>query len=346
MTILNMVWDPSQTQVVVGAPAYQAITNPTQLPGGSFDTNFSRCSLFAKSDSYTFTIGLGGTVSELWTHFSLNSDQSSNNATAQIVVSWGLSTFGGGEQIRMVSTSTSTAANVYKFQKSTNGGAAWTDIVTTPTTFSVATKQLNRFDIRIKLHGSAGSIEFYVNEVLRMSYSGALVTQNNSMDYAFFSSDVGIFCTKCYSEIIFADASTLGYRLYSLTPTGAGAQSDFTGTFADIDDIVPDVTDFINSDTVGHITLFALSDLSATYNKYGVVAVSALVNAAITPDSALADLQIALRTSATNYFTSNLGVTKNSQTYVKKVILELNPVTSVPWSYTEINALQLGVKAV
>ncbi len=344
MAILNMVWEPSQTRPVDGAPQWIVTTSPTFLTGGAFDTNFSRSALQVRSTVSTYSVGVGATVSDLWTHFTLNTDQAANNTTAQLVVSWGLTT--GGEQIRMISTSTSTVVNNYRFQRSTNGGSSWIDIVTSPTSFAVTTRQLNRFDIRIRLHGTTGVLEFYVNEVLRMSYSGALTTQNDSMDYVFFSSDVCNGCTKCYSEIVFADASTLGYRLYSLTPTGPGVQSDFSGTYLDIDDVAPDPLDFINSDTVGHVTLFALSDLATAFNRYGVVAVSAIVNAAITPDSAIADLQIALRSGSTNYFTENLGVPKDSQTFVRKVILETNPVTSNPWSFTEINALQLGVRAV
>ena len=82
------------------------------------------------------------------------------------------------------------------------------------------------------------------------------------------------------------------------------------------------------------------------FNRYAVVAVSSLINATITPDSALNDLQMVLRTNSTNYTTANLGVSKTSVTQVKKVILETNPVTSLPWSFTDVNALQLGVKAV
>jgi hypothetical protein len=146
-----------------------------------------------------------------------------------------------------------------------------------------------------------------------------------------------------HSELIVADVNTIGWRVGTLYATAAGTTNTFTsGDYTSIDEIVYSTADFLSSATADQIFLANCNDLSPGSFTIKAVGVGALArnDAAGGPQN----LQLAIRTNATNYFsaTKTLGVGYSANIN----IWETNPNTAAAWTSADIAALQIGVKSI
>lgn len=345
MTILNAAWDAANATVEAGG-VFTFITAPGTP--AKYDSAFAR-SCFDLTNTTFIGVAVGSSVSEAWFHTSWHSASLNSGSGTGALFTFRSAANANADQIRLVSVAQASNIHRLKFQKSTNGGSSWADITSTPTTFDQASGSLVRFDIHVKIDASVGMVELYVNEVLALTFTGNTSTQNNVFDkvichgFGISSGD-----HDYVSEMIWSSTTTVGYRLFNMFPNASGAQSDFGGTFAEIDDIgAIDNTDFINSDTVGHISFFNMNDIGSTFSRYGIVGTVMLAGVAISADATIADLQLAYRNAGgTNFFNSSTGYTHDSSVRIYKDIRENSPFTSIGWSMTEVNGLQIGVKAV
>jgi hypothetical protein len=143
------------------------------------------------------------------------------------------------------------------------------------------------------------------------------------------------------SQMVIADEPTIGMRLLTRYPNGAGSASNWTGGFTDVDESEFDDADFCNSSTNGQIEQF--TQTGPVITGYTVRAAGVYARAK-RGASGPANLQIGLRVSGTDYFSSSKALSVGYSAYGE--IWETNPATGVAWVNTAIDAIQPSIKAV
>jgi hypothetical protein len=143
------------------------------------------------------------------------------------------------------------------------------------------------------------------------------------------------------SMMVIADEPTNGWRLLTRYPNGAGAATAWTGGFGDVDETINDDADFCNSSTNGQVEQFTQTGPAMTGYTVRAVGVYARAKRGA---SGPANLQIGLRVSGTDYFSSNKALTVGYGAYGE--IWETNPATGVAWVNTAIDAIQPSIQAV
>ena len=279
-------------------------------------------------------------VSEGWIHWEMNNYTNSSNLYEMVVLMSAANA--NAKQIRLFTSNA--ANNTWIMQYSSNGGSSWTNI--SATTLAYGSSTLRRFDINFKFHATSGFLKIYMNDALVWTYTGALVTQNNICDRVFFG---GVNGTCYYSQILVTDASdsTVGSHVHTIFPNASGAVSEWSGTYADVDDAQPNLTDMIATNVVDNRILFAYSDInSTTFLNWDVVAVAHVLDGTIMSDATVNDMKAAFRHSdGTEYYTAALGFTKDNTRQRKTTLWHSNPVTGLAWSLADVNNGQFGARA-
>lgn len=338
MTILFTGWEPGDLSIVEGYGNYN--TTVTLFGATTYDSTLARMSFVTLLNTSSYSIDFAP-QGEAWFHCAV-AFRATPTLFASPLLTFRSAADANAPQLRLMATAT--GSTLYKMQVSANGGTSWTDV---GSTFTIGASACNRLDIHYKFHASAGILQVYVNETQVLNYSGALVGQNNVVDNVFVSNNDTNW-EKWWSEFVVTDSNetTIGARIAVLAPSGTGAQTDWAGTYADVDEAITSISDLISSDTVGSLSVFDLSNVHAGYNRYAVNTIITALDCTITADATIADLQAVTRVGTTNYFSANLSVPHDSARHRIKVSQTVNPATGLPWSITEANALQVGVKAV
>ena len=199
-----------------------------------------------------------------------------------------------------------------------------------------------------KIVGTSLTLTWYVNSVL-----AATVT----VTVAFVS---GKLVKKCgwggtghstalyrmyHSEMVVSSEDPRGYRVATLTPNSLGTKDEWTGNYADIDDLgVTFDADYIYTDAINKIESFGLTNLSATAQNMDVVAavVSARARRGVTGPQ---NIKPFIRTNSTDYEGATYPTVPATFTNLPPVVMAVNPVTGNPWTITEIQDLEAGFKS-
>lgn len=149
-----------------------------------------------------------------------------------------------------------------------------------------------------------------------------------------------------HSEMLVTSEDCRGWRVATLGPNSLGTKDEWIGNYADIDEVgAPDDNDAISTDTAAKVELFGLSNLSVSAQNMDVVAValSARARRGLTGPQ---NVKGVIRTNSTEVDTaSNLGNVAPIFQPLTQVIWENNPVTGVPFTVSEVQNLELGVKS-
>lgn len=224
-------------------------------------------------------------------------------------------------------------------------GAAWSaDLAVT--SGAVLSSAGAYIDIKIIVHASTGEIRIYKDGTEVLTYTGDTSIDNSSFGRIHFKGQTGATKEMNISQVIVASENTVGWKLATLYATGNGANTAWTGDYTAIDEFPLNVSDYIESDTAGQVETYTASDIDAAYSTYNVKAVVIAARAANDSGSTITDLQFALRTGGTNYFSSNSGLTKDGTDYSVQQIWETNPNTTAVWTQAEVNGAEIGVKSV
>lgn len=148
-----------------------------------------------------------------------------------------------------------------------------------------------------------------------------------------------------YSEIVVSDEDCRGWRVATLAPNAAGALSQWSGSYADIDEILPDDADFISSATADQVQLVGMSNLSIAAQNMDVKAVC-LASRGRKGSTGPQNLQAALRSGGTNYFSANLPNLATSFGPIGRNIWQQNPNTSADFTVSEVQGIELGFKSI
>jgi hypothetical protein len=134
-------------------------------------------------------------------------------------------------------------------------------------------------------------------------------------------------------------------RVTGLFPNGAGSSTDFTpsagSNYQNVDDFpFDDDTTYNSSPTVGAVDTFAMSNLPAAGDVYGVRQFTRVRK----DDAGSRSACHVVRVDGTEYPSSSFAL---SDTYITfHQLLATNPDTGVAWTDAEVNALEAGYEVV
>jgi hypothetical protein len=149
-----------------------------------------------------------------------------------------------------------------------------------------------------------------------------------------------------WDNVVIDTANWIGKtHVAGLKPNAAGYSAQWTpstGNNWDCVDEVPAVdTDFVSTNTVGHVDTYGLGDLpsDAAAVRSIQVGARAMKEGAATPQN----LNLAVRTTGGDYYSSDKLIPTSFGALSH--IWENNPGTSNPWTVSEVNAMEAGIKA-
>lgn len=199
-----------------------------------------------------------------------------------------------------------------------------------------------------KIVGTSLTLTWYFNNVLAATVtvtvafmSGKLVKQCSWGGTGHTSTSYRIW----HSEMLVSSEDPRGYRVATITPNSLGTKDEWTGNYADIDDLgVTFDDDYIYTDAINKIESFGLTNLSAAAQNMDVVAavVSARARRGFTGPQ---NIKPFIRTNSTNYEGATYPAVPATFTNLPPVVMGVNPVTGNPWTITEIQDLEAGFKS-
>ena len=127
-----------------------------------------------------------------------------------------------------------------------------------------------------------------------------------------------------------------------ILPDGAGNYAQFTGDYTKIDNVPENLVEFLKTNTADHRSSFSMSGIA---NMESVNCIQASVRAAAAGDPAPKKIRPFLRIGGADYEAGDTygwwGRPKSG-----KKLWEINPATGLPFTPEEIDALEIGVRAV
>ena len=289
-----------------------------------WDPDFTRAALYVSSGGVTYAESYHWTeaTGEFWFHGEAYVDTGS----ASELPAMSLYDDSDQEVLRF------TVQNSITYRAYYWNGSSFTQVGTTVTIGS-DTRQV--WDIRFNMDAS-GTVALYTSGTKRLEVTGVDLSALGVAYMRLRSAG-----QMMWTQIICADEPTIGWRLKTIPPTGAGASTDFTGTYAEVDEVKYADADFINSSTNGHVELFSHGTTVPTGYAIRGVAVTARAKKGLTGP---ANLQLALRSGSTTYTSSSQALDVGYGAFV--AIWETDPATTADFTTSAIASLQFGVKAI
>jgi hypothetical protein len=306
--------------------------NNLVLGGHYYDTNFARCSIDTYSSSEYAEAALSSGQTDVWVH--LEGQLDNNVTTAFTMLSW--LDAGGTERVRLRQEENPSGVMTAQYWD----GSAWQTIGTA--TVSLKTSR-QTIDLHVICNSTSGTVAVYIGGTERISSASVDLSGATSLKtLRVFGGSSNIGTHLFSSQHVIATESTIGMRVFTVPVSGTGASADFTGTYANIDEAVVNDADFINSGTANQVSTFTAT--APTLTGYVVRAVVVAARAKRNSASGPQNLQLALRSSGTNYFSSSKAVGLGYGAFVN--VWETDPATSAAWVNTAISSLQPGVKSI
>ena len=206
-----------------------------------------------------------------------------------------------------------------------------------------------RFDCHFVVHDSTGTLTVYIDgqEQTQANFGpGDTLLRGESLmdevrwDHPITAGSVQAYISACFVST--TDTRMLTYVQRAID--GAGAETDWTGAYTDIDEAGGDDADLIQASTNADKATYTFAALPASFNAgYSVPALGVSARASSGAASP-ANLQLAARHSTTNGFSANNLLSSvfgpHQATFV------LNPSTSLAWTFAEADAAEVGVQAI
>ena len=152
--------------------------------------------------------------------------------------------------------------------------------------------------------------------------------------------------TSLSQIILTEDEPTLYWKVRTLDPTGAGANSDWTGAYTDVDDVNLDTDSYNRIDSAGTQTYAFFDVSSGIQTDMEVAAIMASVLAKGQTGAAVTSITNVTRIGGVNYdMGSALNVEGGQYETTCDVLLTTSPATASAWTFAEINAAEFGFKS-
>lgn len=192
-----------------------------------------------------------------------------------------------------------------------------------------------------------GVFQVKVNGVLDIDFSGDTTDGPIAIDGFQLGLDAWT-SYGYYDNIVIDDATWPGNtKIQAIVPTGAGASTQWApsagSNYACVDEVPASETDYVSTNTAGHLDTYAAGDLTGDIENIKCVQVQALAvkEGAPTP----LNLELAVKSGATTYLSADQAVPATTSQALS-ALWELDPATAAPWEIAAVNALEIGEKAV
>lgn len=289
------------------------------LPSGAAETNYIETGTFS--------------ATEFWTHAVMHIDYIAGTGTNYFMG------FCAGGTVRIGIRFGSGGFTLHYWS-----GSAWVSFASV----AMTSEGLFRFDVYIKV-GSPGQVRLYINNipvasstVIDTTFGGA-VSAFNTVRFC----PVGVTTNAIthVSEVIVADWNTIGARVVSRAPNGAGSWNDWTGSGYLAVDEVNLASDFLLSGTANQRFSASFADFPAPGTGESIEGVK-IAAAAIRDAGGPQNLNFFTRIGGTDHDFSDqsapavqLTSSPNSQ------FMAINPATAAPWVLADLNAAEFGVRS-
>lgn len=343
-TIASLPWfggelssvDPSDSTVgeVTSAGTYITTANG---PNGQ---SWARCAVavVGGSSAYFTTPNFPTGASTFWDHWAGIPGQPGQGThyNGQIITQY----FNGATEVaRITADRVVSSTNTYYFYTLQNGVMTLCGSFTCPEAVQI-------FDIQFVSNSTSGQLVAYLNGSQRFATAANLnhsawngITQIKRLGVTF---SPGVNNNTYWSEMICDTTSTIGRRLYTVRiDTISGTNAGFTsGAVTDINETVLNDTTYIASGTAAQIDTFYMNG-----NNLGSFSILAKGVAArcLTQVGAPQNLQLAVRSGSTNYFSSTIAVGPGFQSFFNSWTTD--PNTSAAWA-NGASSTEFGVKSI
>ena len=191
-------------------------------------------------------------------------------------------------------------------------GVVWVTVATSQDTKSSSNAYFNEFRIGLDNNVSGDEIQF--DDLYIIDTSGSV---NND------------FLGDC--------------KVVTIYPSANGTTNSWTASTGSNYQCVDEAqhntdTDYVSSSTATQLDLYAMGDITG-----GTVLGIRVVNVARKDDAGTRTAVQAVRTGSTNYFAGSAYSVGDNYTYYGN-IWENNPNTTSPWSSSEINGMEAGIR--
>lgn len=281
--------------------------------------------------SSPFTINLGAEYTDVWVHFRCLTPNIRNGAANG---HW-FDFYDGSSNVLGFADMDSDDFSIYA---TGDGSAKGVDVTSFPRNDNIT------FDFHIEVNGSTDiTVSMYKDGSLVSTATNANTGGKGGLQIFSFTNDDITYTsdTAKYSEIIVTSGgeSTLGWRLACLEPDGAGFHSDFEGDHVELsdDDLATAAGAGSSGDKVSSTVTY--SGPTTTAGIRAVIAKSVATRG----DSGPSTMKQFLRIGSTDYEGSAEGLSIDNTQYMEE--WATNPNTSSPWQSSELNSLEVGVKA-
>jgi hypothetical protein len=278
-----------------------------------------------------------GAQADFWLHFDIvqNSYPASSTTLVRLVE---FLDSGGVGQVRLTGSWGGGSANPI-WQMERWDGSAWVSVGNC--TAPPGARQT--IDIHVVSNTASGSIDLYMSGTKRITSPTVDLSGFTGIEQArFWGITRTIPADSSISQVIMATETTIGMRLGTIPMTGNGASTAWTGDYTNIDEIAYNDGDEINSGTANDIELYTGTPVPA-FTGYTIRALAVTARAKKS-GSGPAQMQLAIRSGGTNYFSSTLALDVAYGGFCK--VWETNPATTAAWQSSELSALQYGVKSI
>lgn len=298
-----------------------------------YDASFARCSILSQRDTNYVEGDPGSSLTDVWIRFDIATG-SIASATQTRPFSW--LDGSGTERVRIKYAGSGTNLLTVEYWN----GASFTALTAVSLNMQTIRQTI---DLHVVCNTASGSINLYVAGNNRLNSGTIDLSATTALrKFRFYGGTVSTLTVPTYvSQVIVADEPTIGWRALTRYPNGAGATGDWTGDYTSVDETIYNDADFINSSTNGQVETFTQTGPAITGYVVRAVCVAARAKKGA---SGPANVQLALRVSGTDYFSSSKALDLGYGAHFN--IWEQNPATTADWINTAIDAVQPGVKAI
>lgn len=219
-----------------------------------------------------------------------------------------------------------------------------------PVDTSFAENAIHRYTLHAKLHDTTGVFECYIDDVLAYKLSGdTLLGGYANFDQVILgaaNSGTGTGAGTTFSELIVSTTPTWGQRVFSHLVTGAGTNTAWTNGATEVDDVaVANDADSITDDVNGDVETYANTNLATEPNRMIPSCVITAFRGQNSGAGSANNIQHTIRSGGTDYFSSSVtGLSTTLAPYQN--IWTTDPNTAAAWTNSNIDAMEVGVKAV
>lgn len=293
---------------------------------GKFDATRARCAiLVSSSGSYAQSPTFAG-QSDIWFHWRASISQPIISGTATHFAALG----GATAQARLTVTRSGSALAEMTLEYLS--GETWVSVGT----YTTVHEALSTFDLHI--NKTTGVLQLYAEGALVIDVSGLSLSGLASFTACRWYGHIA--AAAYFSELCVSTSSTVGMAIISRYPNGDGANTAWTGTYADVDEIVYNDADAISTAAADQLETFTHTGGSLTGLVIRGVGVTARAKKGATGPTSLKGV---IRIGSTDYLstaTEALGLGYGAHGFV----WETSPATSS--AFTESEITQFGVKSI